>query len=127
MAEEITLEELARQPGVIGAARWKTSEYATNMAAQPVLTQAAGSIDHERAARLMNNAEVAGMSMMGISMLNNSSNPDDSRNVYPVDSYYVNGQHSSMIATFNRVAVLLDNSVDYEVREIIGLMNRVGN
>lgn len=127
MADEITLEELARQPGVIGAARWKTSEYATNMAAQPVLTQAAGSIDHERAARLMNNAEVAGMSMMGISMLNNSSNPDDSRNVYPVDSYYVNGQHSSMIATFNRVAVLLDNSVDYEVREIIGLMNRVGN
>ena len=127
MADEITLEELARQPGVIGAARWKTSEYATNMAAQPVLTQAAGSIDHERAARLMNNAEVAGMSMMGISMLNNSSNPDDSRNVYPVDSYYVNGQHSSMIATFNRVAVLLDNSVDYEVREIISLMNRVGN
>ena len=127
MAEEITLEELARQPGVIGAARWKTSEYATNMAAQPVLTEAAGSIDHERAARLMNNAEVAGMSMMGISMLNNSSNPGDNRNVYPVDSYYVNGQHSSMIATFNRVAVLLDNSVDYEVREIIGLMNRVGN
>ena len=127
MAEEITLEELARQPGVIGAARWKTSEYATNMAAQPVLTEAAGSIDHERAARLMNNAEVAGMSMMGISMLNNTSNPGDNRNVYPVDSYYVNGQHSSMIASFNRVAVLLDNSVDYEVREIIGLMNRVGN
>ena len=127
MAEEISLEELARQPGVVGAARWKTSEYATNMAAQPVLTEAAGSIDHERAARLMNNAEVAGMSMMGISMLNNSSNPGDNRNVYPVDSYYVNGQHSSMIATFNRVAVLLDNSVDYEVREIIGLMNRVGN
>ena len=127
MAEEITLETLARQPGVIGAARWKTSEYATNMAAQPVLTEAAGSIDHGRAARLMNNAEVAGMSMMGISMLNNTSNPDDSRNVYPVDSYYVNGQHTSMIATFNRVAVLLDNSVDYEVREIIGLMNQVGN
>ncbi|MBL4623187.1 MAG: hypothetical protein JKY89_12400 [Immundisolibacteraceae bacterium] len=127
MAEEITLETLARQPGVIGAARWKTSEYATNMAAQPVLTEAAGSIDRRRAARLMNNAEVAGMSMMGISMLNNTSNPDDSRNVYPVDSYYVNGQHTSMIATFNRVAVLLDNSVDYEVREIIGLMNQVGN
>ena len=127
MAEEITLEELARQPGVIGAARWKTSEYATNMAAQPVLTEAAGNIDHERAARLMNNAEVAGMSMMGIAILNNTSNPDDTRNVYPVDSYYVNGQHTSMIATFNRVAVLLDNGTDYEVREIIGMMNQVGN
>ena len=32
-----------------------------------------------------------------------------------------------MIATFNRVAVLLDNSVDYEVREIIAMMNQIGN
>ncbi|MEL0082345.1 MAG: hypothetical protein VW985_04805 [Gammaproteobacteria bacterium] len=127
MAEQLTLQELARQPGVIGAARWKASQYSTNMAAGPVLVESAGSIDQERASRLMNNSEVAGMSVMGVGMLNKSSNPDDTRNVFPIDSYYVNGKGTSMIATFNRVAVLLDNSVDYEVREIIEMMNRVGN
>lgn len=127
MATEISLQELAREPGVIGAARWKASQYSTNMAAEPVLVASAGSIDTERAERLMNNSEVAGMSVMGIGMLNKTSNPDDSRNVFPIDAYYINGQDTSMIATFNRVAVLLDNSVDYEVREIIALMNQVGN
>jgi len=127
MAEELSLQELARQPGIIGAARWKASEYITNMAAGPVLVESAGSIDKTRAERLMNNSEVAGMSVMGIGLLNKTSNPDDSRNVFPIDSYYINGQMTSMIATFNRVAVLLDNSVDYEVREIIDLMNRIGN
>ena len=37
MATEISLQELARAPGVIGAARWKASQYNTNMAAAPVL------------------------------------------------------------------------------------------
>jgi len=127
MAEELSLQELARQPGILGAARWKASEYTTNMAAGPVLVESAGSIDKTRAERLMNNSEVAGMSVIGIGLLNKTSNPDDSRNVFPIDSYYINGQKTSMIATFNRVAVLLDNSVDYEVREIIDLMNQVGN
>ncbi|RLA08219.1 MAG: hypothetical protein DRQ60_05940 [Gammaproteobacteria bacterium] len=127
MAGEISLQELARQPGIIGAARWKASQYSTNMAAAPVLVEFAGSIDRVRGERLMNNSEVAGMSVMGVGMLNKTSNPDDTRNVFPIDSYYINGQTTSMIATFNRVAVLLDNSVDYEVREVITLMNRVGN
>lgn len=127
MAEEITLQELARRSGIIGAARWKASQYNTNMAAAPVLVESAGSIDRTRAERLMNNSEVAGMSIMGIGMLNKTSNPDDKRNVFPIDSYYINGQTTSMIATFNRVAVLLDNSVDYDVREIIDLMNQIGN
>ena len=80
-----------------------------------------------RAERLVNNAEVAGMSVMGVGMLNKTNNPGDKRNVFPIDSYYINGQDTSMIATFNRVAVLLDNSVDYEVREIIAMMNQIGN
>ena len=127
MATEISLHELAREPGIIGAARWKASQYSTNMAASPVLVESAGDIDKTRAERLMNNAEVAGMSVMGIGMLNKTGNPDDSRNVFPIDAYYINGQATSMIATFNRVAVLLDNSVEYEVREVIALMNRIGN
>ncbi len=127
MAAEISLEELAREPGVIGAVRWKSSQYSTNMAAGPVLVEFAGSIDGTRAERLMNNSEAAGMSVMGIGLLNKSASPDDDRNVFPIDSYYVNGQRTSMIATFNRVALLLDHSVDYEVREVIALMNRVGN
>lgn len=127
MATEISLQELARTPGVIGAARWKASQYNTNMAAAPVLVESAGDIDNSRAERLVNNAEVAGMSVMGVGMLNKTNNPGDKRNVFPIDSYYINGQDTSMIATFNRVAVLLDNSVDYEVREIIAMMNQIGN
>ncbi len=127
MTAEISLQQLVEQPGVIGAVRWKSSDYATNMAATPVLLEYAGDLDADRAARLMNNSEAAGASVMGIAMLNKTANPQDQRNVFPVDAYYVNGQYTSMAATFNRVAVILDNSTDYEPREIIGLMNQVAN
>ena len=76
MATEISLQELARAPGVSGAARWKASQYNTNMAAAPVLVESAGDIDNARAERLVNNAEVAGMSVMGVGMLTKQTTPE---------------------------------------------------
>ena len=44
-----------------------------------------------------------------------------------IDAFYAHGQYTSVIATLNRVAVLLDNTQKVDIQEMVGKMIRVDN
>lgn len=126
MPTPIALEALLETEGVLGAVRWKSSSI-SRTATPPELVEFTGQISEDRAERLMAHGEAAGMSVFGISQLSYQRARSDKTVVYPVDSYYVHGQYTSVIATINRVATLLDNKVDIDIQALISKMILVDN
>lgn len=47
--------------------------------------------------------------------------------VYPLDAYYVHSMNGSVVASINRVGVLLDNAVNTDIQGLIQKMNLVDN
>lgn len=126
MPSPIALEALLETEGVLGAVRWKASSVSRS-ATPPALVEYVGQISEDRAERLMAHGEAAGMSVFGISQLSYQRARSDKTVVYPVDSYYVHGQYTSVIATINRVGTLLDNKVDIDIQALISKMILVDN
>lgn len=126
MAERFPYADLLTIPGVIGAARWKPTHVGSN-GAPPELVEFGGNLTRDRAERLMGHAEAGGLAIYGIGQLSYQRAPVDKTVVYPIDAYYAHGQYTSVIATINRVAVLLDNSVPVDVQDVVGKMIRVDN
>ena len=126
MPEPITLNALLETDGVLGAVRWRASALSST-ATPPLLIEYVGSISENRAQRLMAHSEAAGMSVFGISQLSYQRDSSDKTVVYPVDSYYVHGQYTSVIATINAVATLLDNKAKIDIQALINRMILVDN
>ncbi len=126
MPKPIKLNALLDTSGVLGAVRWQPS-VVSSTATPPLLVEYVGDISEDRAQRLMAHSEAAGMAVFGISQLSYQRASQDKTVVYPVDSYYVHGQYTSVIATINGVAVLLDNKAKIDVQAIISSMIMVDN
>ncbi len=126
MPQPIVLKSLLETDGVLGAVRWRASVVSTS-ATPPALVEFVGTISKDRAERLMAHAEAAGMSIFGISQLSYQRAQNDKTVVYPVDSYYVHGQYTSVVVTINRVAILLDNKASVDIQALIGKVILVAN
>ena len=126
MPQPIAMKSLLDTGGVLGAVRWRASVVSTS-ATPPELVEFVGTISRDRAERLMAHAEAAGMSIFGISQLSYQRAREDKTVVYPVDSYYIHGQYTSVAVTINRVAVLLDNKANVDIQALIKSMILVAN
>jgi roadblock/LC7 domain-containing protein len=126
MPKPIPLTALLETEGVIGAARWQQAVI-TRSPSPPQLIEYVGDISEDRAERLIAHAEAAGLAVFGISQLSYQRASSDKTVVYPVDSYYVHGQYTSVIATINAVAILLDNKAKIDVQALINRMILVDN
>lgn len=126
MPQPIALNSLLETNGVLGAVRWRASVVSIS-ATPPELVEFVGTISRDRAERLMAHAEAAGMSIFGISQLSYQRAREDKTVVYPVDSYYIHGQYTSVAVTINRVAVLLDNKANVDIQALIKSMILVAN
>jgi len=126
MAERFPFTDLLIIPGVIGAARWKPTHVGPSVA-PPELVEFGGNLTRDRAERMMGHAEAGGLAIYGIGQLSYQRAPVDKTVVYPIDAYYAHGQYTSVIATLNRVAILLDNTEKVDVQDIVNKMTRVDN
>jgi hypothetical protein len=126
MAERFPFTDLLIIPGVIGAARWKPTHVGPSVA-PPELVEFGGNLTRDRAERMMGHAEAGGLAIYGIGQLSYQRAPVDKTVVYPIDAYYAHGQYTSVIATLNRVAILLDNTEKVDVQDIVNKMIRVDN
>ena len=126
MPQPIALTALLGTEGVLGAVRWQQSAV-TGTPTPPNLVEYIGEISEDRAQRLMAHSEAAGLAVFGISQLSYQRASNDKTVVYPVDSYYVHGQYTSVIATINAVAALLDNKTTIDIQALIRQMILVDN
>lgn len=126
MAEKFDFGRLLEVAGVIGAARWKPTHLGGSVA-PPELVEFAGNLTRDRAERMMGHAEAGGLAIYGIGQLSHQRAPIDRTVVYPIDAYYAHGQYTSVIATMNRVAVLLDNAESVDVQDLVHKMILVDN
>lgn len=126
MADKFDFQELLIVPGVIGAARWKPTHLGRSIA-PPELVEFGGTITRDRAERMMAHAEAGGLAIFGIGQLSYQRAPVDKTVVYPIDAYYAHGQYTSVVATINRVAVLLDNAEKVDVQDLVLKMILVDN
>jgi len=126
MAERFSFGDLVTIPGVIGVARWKPTHPGTSVA-PPELVEFGGNLTRDRAERMMAHAEAGGLAIYGIGQLSYQRAPVDKTVVYPIDAFYAHGQYTSVVATLNRVAVLLDNTEKADVQDLVGKMIRVDN
>jgi len=126
MAEKFPFSDLLVISGVIGAARWKPTHFGPAVA-PPQLAEFGGNLTRDRAERMMAHAEAGGLAIYGIGQLSYHRAPVDKTVVYPIDAFYAHGQYTSVIATLNRVAVLLDNTQKVDIQEMVGKMIRVDN
>lgn len=126
MAEEFAFGDLIAIPGIVGVVRWQPTHLGKSIA-PPKLIEHLGDITRDRAERIMAHAEAAGLAIFGIGQLSYQRAPTDKTVVYPVDAYYAHGQHTSVVATMNRVAVLLDNSENVDIQVLCRKMILVDN
>ncbi|MBQ0797748.1 MAG: hypothetical protein KBT63_00590 [Porticoccaceae bacterium] len=127
MPQPIKFKELLETKGVLGAVRWRESVLGHGATTPPVLVEFIGDISEDRAERLMAHAEAAGLAVFGISQLSYQRARTDKTVVYPLDAYYAHGQYTSVIATINRVATLLDTKISVDVQNLIRKMILVDN
>lgn len=127
MATPVPFESLLDIDGVIAAVRWRSSVVGATTASPPILSEAIGSIERERAKILIAMAEASGLSIYALSQLNHERAETDNTVVYPLDGYYVHSMRGSVVATINRVAVQLDNKIRADVQGLIGKMILVDN
>lgn len=127
MPKPIALKSLLTTDGVMGAVRWQESNTSSGAVTPPRLTEFVGEISEDRAQRLMAHAEAAGLAIHGITQLSYQRARTDKTVVYPLDAYYAHGQYTSVIATINRVATLLDNKTKIDIQTLIGRMILVAN
>jgi hypothetical protein len=127
MATPVPFESLLKIDGVEGAVRWREAVPGKGAVSPPFMLEFIGNITKDRASRLMAHAEAAGLAVFGISQLSYHRAPEDKSVVYPLDAYYVHSMNGSVVASINRVGVLLDNAVKIDIQDLIQKMNLVDN
>ena len=127
MATPVQFESLLDIDGVKDAVRWREAVPGKGAVSPPQMVEFIGDLTKDRASRLMAHAEAAGLAMFGISQLSYHRAPEDKTVVYPLDAYYVHSMNSSVVASINRVGVLLDNAASTDIQDLIKKMNLVDN
>ena len=127
MASPVPFESLLDINGVKGAVRWREAVPGKGAVSPPQMLEFIGDITKDRANRLMAHAEAAGLAIFGISQLSYHRASEDKTVVYPLDAYYVHSMNSSVVASINRVGVLLDNAASTDIQDLIKKMNLVDN
>ncbi|MBT5701288.1 MAG: hypothetical protein HOI67_07525 [Gammaproteobacteria bacterium] len=127
MATPVPFESLLEIDGVTSAVRWREAVPGKGAVSPPLLLEFIGDVTKDRASRLMAHAEAAGLAVFGISQLSYHRAPEDKSVVYPLDAYYVHSMNGSVVASINRVGVLLDNAVNTDIQGLIQKMNLVDN
>ena len=127
MAEPISLRELIKIDGIVGAVRWKDAVVGKAGAAAPVLQEYVGLESEERARHLMLAAEAYGLSIRGIAQLNYEFREDFRQNISPLDAFYIHGYKYSMFAAWNGVGALIDNAVNVDIEALSRTMVMVVN
>ena len=118
MAREKKLKELMEIDGVVAVARWKESVIGSAAAAKPIVVEHYGFDNEEAARRTMLTVDTIGLGVKGPAQMSYEYRPDFRALVSPVDSFYVHGFKRSVLATFNKVLVLLDNSVKVDIQAL---------
>lgn len=119
MAQANTLQDLLHLPGIVGAIRWREAEVGRAGAAQPVLVEQVGFSSELRARHFMLAANAYGQCVQAVAQINFEFREDFRENASPLDALYIHGYKLSMIASWNRVAALIDNAVGVEVQKLI--------
>jgi hypothetical protein len=127
MATPIPFAELLEMDGVQGAVRWREAVPGKGAVSRPQMLEYIGDVSKDRAQRLMAHAEAAGLAVFGISQLSYQRAPEDKSVVYPLDAYYVHSMNGSVVASINRIGVLLDNAISTDIQGLIKKMNLVDN
>lgn len=118
MSRELKLEELMKIDGVIAAVRWKEAVIGRAVAAKPIVVEFFGFDDEVAARRTMLTVDTIGLGVKGPSQMSYEYRPDFRELVSPVDSFYVHGFKRSVLATFNKVLVLLDNTIKVDIQAL---------
>jgi len=108
MATPVPFASLLEIEGVKAAVRWREAVPGKGAVSPPQMLEFIGDISSDRANRLMAHADAAGMAVFGISQLSYQRAPDDKTVVYPLDAYYVHSMNGSVLASINRVGLLLN-------------------
>ncbi|HAC33289.1 MAG TPA: hypothetical protein DCF45_02095 [Gammaproteobacteria bacterium] len=118
MSEPISLETLGSEKGVFGAVQWASDSAVNSSIKPPRMTAYTGFKMKERAIRLMKTADALALASAAIMHLETDHRPEFRTTEFPVDSLVIHGQKYSLLTSFNHVAALLDNSLDYDIKDL---------
>ena len=118
MSRELKLEDLMKIDGVIATVRWKEAVIGRAVAAKPIVVEFYGFDDETAARRTMLTVDAIGLGVKGPAQMSYEYRPDFRELVSPVDSFYVHGFKRSVLATFNKVLVLLDNKIKVDIQAL---------
>jgi len=118
MSRRLELKDLMDIDGVIGAVRWKEAAVGRAVAAKPIVVEFYGFENEEAARRTMLAVDAIGLGVKGTAQLSYEYRPDFRELASPVDSFYVHGYKRSVLATLNKVMVLLDNEVKIDIQAL---------
>lgn len=118
MSKPLTLDDLVATEGVVGAVTWQEPLPGTSKVHPPQVKKFAGFKKEERAYRLMMTAEALVSAVSAIVHLSLEHRPEFRTTELPVDSIIIHGQNFSLIAGFDNVAAIIDNSVSVDFREL---------
>lgn len=118
MAQPNTLHDLMKTRGIVGAIRWRDAEVGKAGAAQPVLLEQLGFPSESRARHFMLAAGAYGHCVQAIAQLNVEFREDFRENISPLDAIYIHGYKFSMVASWNRVAALIDNAINVDIQNL---------
>lgn len=117
MSEPLKLQDLMELGGVVGALRWQESRFINAIAYPARLVEYLGFDSEERARQLMLSTEAMGLSIKGVLEIDyyrdRKTNP---HSLMPADGYMIHGQKFNLVCTLNRVAALVDNKIDYDLK-----------
>lgn len=117
MSEPLKLQDLMEANGVVAALRWQQSRFINAIAYPARLVESLGFEGEERARQMMLSAEAMGLSIKGVLEIDyyrdRTGNP---HSLMPADGYMIHGQKFNLVCTLNRVATLVDNKVDYDLK-----------
>ncbi|MEL0083932.1 MAG: hypothetical protein VW985_12965 [Gammaproteobacteria bacterium] len=118
MSEPINLETLGSAKGVFGAVQWTSDSTVHSSIKPPRMTAYTGFKKEERAIRLMKTADALTLASAAILHLESDHRPEFRTTEFPIDSLVIHGQKYSLLTSYNNVAALLDNSIDYDIKEL---------
>ncbi|MEL0083530.1 MAG: hypothetical protein VW985_10915, partial [Gammaproteobacteria bacterium] len=86
--------------------------------AKPIVVEYYGFESDEAARRTMLSVDAIGLGVKSTAQLSYEYRPDFQQLASPVDSFYVHGFKRSVLATFNKVLVMLDNDVKVDIQAL---------
>lgn len=118
MSVPISLETFGTLPGVFGAVSWSCESASDSSIRPPMMVKYVGFKREERAQRLMKTADALALSSSAILHLETEHRPEFRTTEFPVDTLIVHGQKFSLLTSFGHVAALLDNELDYDIKDL---------